>query len=418
MRKAGRFTAALLLIAVGAAVIMDRYLNTSLTALLMEWWPVLFISLGLEYILLNMKYGESDKQLRLDLGGVIFAVLISAVVIGSTHTTASFQNWFGSMSFGQSFGGPFTEGEGKKFQKEIVLIPLAPGLERISLNNQTNGNVTIQSGSNSQVQIETTVYVALDDEQESAKVANESQVKQSMNGQTLKLIAEGKEYGSGFWSTRRPQIDVVITVPAQLQASMDIELTNGRLKAEQLVLKRSFKVNTTNGEIQLNGIEADIELESTNARVTTMKTKGRLKLETTNGSIEVGDHQGDAQLESTNGELKVTGVTGVITAETTNGDITIAEAQRALKVETTNGTIEVASHTVNGDWELKTNHGDMNLTLPASGDYKVKGDTNNGHVQNSLPLQIRKDNIEGTIGNGKNQIKLETRGSLTIKAAS
>jgi DUF4097 and DUF4098 domain-containing protein YvlB len=418
MRKAGRFTAALLLIAVGVAVIMDRYFSTSLTALLIEWWPVLFISLGLEYILLNMKYGESDKQLRLDLGGVIFAVLISAVVIGSTNTVSSFQNWFGSINFGHSFEGPFTGGEGRKFEKETILIPIGAGLDRISLNNDTNGNVTIQSGSNSQVQIETTVYVALDDETEAAGIANESGVKQRMNGQTLKLTAEGKEYGGGFWSTKRPHIDVVITVPAQLQASMDIELTNGRLKADQLALKKSFKVRNTNGEIHLNGIEADIDMESTNAQVTTMKTKGKLKLQTTNGSIEVGDHQGDVQLESTNGGLILAGVTGVITAETTNGNITITGAQRALKAETTNGTIEVTSHTVNGEWDLKTNRGDLNLALPVTGDYRVKGETRNGHIQNSLPLQIRKDSIEGTIGSGKNEIKLETKGSISIRAAN
>jgi DUF4097 and DUF4098 domain-containing protein YvlB len=418
MRKAGRYTAALLLIAVGAAVIMDRFLGMSLTALLIDWWPVLFISLGLEYILLNMKYGESEKQLRLDLGGVIFAVLISAVVIGSTQSGTTFNNWFSSINFGQSFGNPFTSGEGRKFQKETILIPAGSNIDSITLENDTNGNVTIVSGSNSQVQIEATVYVALDDEQEAANVANESKVKSSISGQTLKLTAEGKNYGNGFWSTKRPQMDVVITVPAQLQAKMDIEMTNGRLKADQLVLRNSFKVRNTNGEIQLTGIEADIDMESTNARVTTMKTKGKMKLQTTNGSIEVADHQGDVQLESTNGGFTVAGVTGVIIAETTNGSINITEAQQALTAETTNGTIEVTSHAVNGNWDLKTNHGDLNLALPASGDYRVKGETRNGHIQNSLPLQIRKNSIEGSIGGGKHHINLDTRGSITIRAAN
>jgi hypothetical protein len=416
MRKAGRYTAALLLIAVGAAVIMDRYVGTGLTALLIEWWPVLFISLGLEYILLNMRYGESDKQLRLDLGGVIFAVLISAVVICSTSTAANFQNWFGKIDFGKSFGYALNSSEGRKFQKETVLIPIQSGLDRISIVNESNGNVTILSGTNSQLQIETTVIVALDDEKEAAEVAAQSQIKQSLSGQTLKLTAEGGEYGGGFWSRQRPNMDIVITVPAQLQANIDIELTNGRLKADQLTLKKKFKVRNTNGEIQLNDIEADIDMESTHARVTTNRTKGQLKLQTTNGAIEVAEHQGDAKLESTNGGLKITGVTGAIAAETTNGDIQITEALRELKAQTTNGTIGVTSHTVNGGWELNTSHGGINLALPASGDYRVKGEAKNGQIKTSLPLQIHKDSIEGTIGNGKHQIKLDTKGSIAVDA--
>ncbi|SFL69597.1 DUF4097 and DUF4098 domain-containing protein YvlB [Paenibacillus sp. 1_12] len=418
MRKAGRYTAALLLMAVGSAVIIDKYVGSSLTALLVDWWPILFISLGLEYILLNMRYGESDKQLRLDLRGVVFAVLISAVVIGSTNTSVLFHNWFSNLDFGKSFVSSTMGGEGRKFQKEAVLIPIQPGLDRISISNNSSGSITIQSGSGSQLQIEATVYVALDNEKEAAEVANQTKIKQSFSGQTLKLNTEGGEYGGEFWSRKRPAMDLIITVPAQLQANMDIELTNGRLKADQLALKKQFKVRNTNGEIQLTDIEADIDLESTNARVSTSTTKGRLKLQTTNGSIDVGNHEGDAQLESTNGKLSVTGVTGSIKAETTNGNIKIAEALRALNAETTNGTLEVTSHTVSGEWDLKTSHGTMKLALPSTGDYRVKGEAKSSDVQIALPLQVRKDNIEGMIGSGKNLIKLKTKGSLTIREAN
>lgn len=90
MHKAGRFTAAVLLVLVGGAVIADRRMNTNFTTVLIDWWPLLFIFLGVEYILFNMKYGNSERQLKLDLGGIIFAVMISAVVIVSTQTTDFF----------------------------------------------------------------------------------------------------------------------------------------------------------------------------------------------------------------------------------------------------------------------------------------------------------------------------------------
>jgi DUF4097 and DUF4098 domain-containing protein YvlB len=415
MRKAGRYTAALLLIAVGAAVIADQYAGTHMTGLLIDWWPVLFISLGLEYILFNMKYGESDKQLRLDLGGVICAVLISAVVVGSTNTSTSFHNWLGGFDFGKSFGTNQAYGEGRKFQKETIHIPITSGLDRISMINESNGNVTIKSGSTNQVDIETIVYVSIDDEGQAAEVANQSGVEQKSDGHTLKITAQGREYGGNFWSKNRPLINMVITVPTQLQANMDIDLTNGRITADQLTLKKQFKVRNTNGEILLTAIEADIDMESTNARVVTTNTKGRLKLATTNGTIEVGTHQGDAELESTNGELIIKGVTGSVQAQTTNGNVTVTEAARDLKAHTVNGMINATSHAVNGAWDIETNHGEINLGLPSTGDYRVKGEGKNGRIQSSIPLQIRKDTIDGSVGSGKNKIQLDTKGTISIR---
>ncbi|TDF94185.1 DUF4097 family beta strand repeat-containing protein [Paenibacillus piri] len=415
MRKAGRFTAALLLIAVGAAVITDRYAGTQITGLLIEWWPVLFIALGLEYIFFNSKYGDGGKQLKLDLGGVIFAVLISAVVIGSTQSADSFRNLFGQMKPGGSIGS-IMSGEGHKFEKPKVAIDVPASLDRISVINRSSGNVSVKPGSTDQVQVEMVVYVT-GDETEAASIAEQTALKQEMNGSKLQLIAEGKEYSFGPWMQKRPAIDIVITVPAQIQVDMDFEMSNGKFKAEQLTFKKDLKVRTTNGEIEVSSLTGNLDLESTNAAIKSLKTKGLLQLETTNGSIEVDSHQGDARIKSTNGRLKTADVTGSIQSETTNGGIVIADALKDVRAHTTNGNVDIVSRNVGGNWDVETSHGRITLKLPSTGDYKVKGNGKRDDIVTSLPLRISKDKIEGSVGSGRNEIKLNTNGSIVIEKA-
>lgn len=415
MRKAGRYTAALLLIAVGAAVMTDQYAGTHWTSVLIEWWPVLFITLGLEYIAFNMKYGESDKQLKLDVGGVIFAVLISAVVIGSTQSTETIRSWLGPINFGQHMNSVMS-GEGRKFEKPTVSIPVPAGIDRISVMNQSNGNVTVKSGDTDQLLVDMTVYVPLSDEQAAAAVAEQTKLEHKIDGDKLKLTAGGKEFGEGLpWMTRSAGVDMVITVPSRIKADMDLEMSNGKFTADQLTSSNDLKVRTTNGEIQVSSITGNLDLESTNAAIKAKQTKGKLRLETTNGSIEVENHQGDVLLDSTNGRLRAAGVTGSIEAETTNGGIIVTDAPQNLKAHTTNGPVEVASRNINGDWDVETSHGKVTLKLPSTGDYIINGEGQNGEIHSSLPFQIRKDKIEGKVGSGKHEISIDTKGSLSIE---
>ncbi|WP_028550038.1 DUF4097 family beta strand repeat-containing protein [Paenibacillus sp. UNC451MF] len=415
MRKAGRYTAALLLVLVGAAVIADQYMGSHWTALLIDWWPVLFVALGVEYILFNIKYGDSDKQLKLDISGVIVAVILSAVVIGSTQSASLFRNWSGNLNLGEAMLS-FTQ-EGHKFEQGTTTITLANGVDKVTVRNPS-GNVVLKQGSSDQMQIQSTVYVALDDEQEASEIASESRLEQRVQGNELTIISEGAEYGGSFWHQRKARTDLVISLPQQVKLDMDLETSNGKITADQLVFKQELKLKTTNGEIQVSSVEAaKIDLESTNARITASQTKGNMKLETTNGLLNVKNHQGDAELSSTNGSLELSHVSGSVAAETTNGNIQIIEAPHELKANTTNGSVDVTSLIVNGDWDIETTHGNIKLALPSNGNFTVKGEGQNGSIQSALPLQIGKKSIEGVIGTGKNKIQLETKGNISIQKA-
>ncbi|WP_284644282.1 DUF4097 family beta strand repeat-containing protein [Paenibacillus silviterrae] len=409
MHRAGRYTAALLLIAVGGAVIADKLSGTKLTALLIEWWPLLFISLGLEYLFYNMKYKESEKALKLDLGGVIFAVVISAAVLVATQSESVFKNFTLDNPFG-AFG------EGQRFEKGMTAIPLAAGVDQVRIDN-TNGTVTMQSGNVDQVQVELIVYVNLNDEVEAARVAEESRIEHTSSGNKLTLTAAGKEYSGSFVGRQKPRMDMVVTLPEKQKVDVDLQLTNGKIIAGRLPIKQQFTAQSTNGELLVTDLEGNLSLKTTNGSIMTKNTAGASSvLQSTNGKVEVQGHKGDAKVKTTNGRVVVKDVTGSIEASTNNGSVEVDGAPKALKAKSTNGSVEISSRTVGGDWDVETSHGKVELELPSKGDYQLKGEGGGGNVKSELPLSVHEKTVSGSIGSGQYKIRVETNGSIAIKS--
>ncbi len=415
MHKAGRYTAAILLVCVGSAVIADKMTGTHLTAMLADWWPLLFVLLGIEYILYNIKFGKSDRQLKLDIGGIIFAVIIAAIAIISTQSgelLKKFNGWTVN-------GAIDMMADGKKFDKGITVIELPAPVDNVKLDNE-NGSVVLKSGPVDQLQVDVKVYVKGVNEDEAQALADESKLEHGVSGNTLNIRAMSKEYSGvgALFGNRKPRMDLVVTLPEQHKINLDLQMRNGKIDASGLPIKQRFTGRTTNGEIRLADLQGELDVETTNGKVQTHRTAGPLTLKSTNGQMEVTDHQGDATLKSTNGKLRIDNVTGALEAETNNGAVTAHGAFKGLKIESTNGAIEVSSTIVDGDWDIKTSNGKLEIKLPQKGDYRIEGEGNDGGIKTDLPLSIQEDSVKGTVGDGKHTIKLYTNDRLVIQGSN
>ncbi|CAG7652280.1 hypothetical protein PAESOLCIP111_06496 [Paenibacillus solanacearum] len=413
MHKAGRYTAALLLVAVGAFVIIDKATGSGLTAALIDWWPLLFICLGVEYLLFNMKYGSTGSQLKLDIPGIIFAVVISAVVIVSTQSVDMFKKMNGIFDWGDVVS---SFGEGHKFDKGVTEIPISPAIGNVKINDR-DGSVTVKPGNVDKVQVALTMYVKVKDEKEARSIADESKIDYRQSGDTIEIEANGKQYGSWIGG-QYPRMDLVVTVPAQQKINLELQTKNGKIEAAQLPIRQRLKAETTNGAIQISELSGELRFETTNGTITSNKTEGPMTLKTTNGRVAVTGHRGDAMLESTNGTLDVQEITGNVNAHTTNGSVKVNGNVVKLKAETTNGTVEASSPTVSGDWDVRTSNGKIELRLPTQGDYRVSGKGREDGVSSSLPLTVSKKTVEGTIGSGKYAVRFETNGTVSIQPSN
>ncbi|WP_409342464.1 DUF4097 family beta strand repeat-containing protein [Paenibacillus sp. MBLB4367] len=378
MLKVGRYTAAALMVLVGVLLLIDQTTGSSLLGKVVGWWPAVLIALGVEYMLFSFIYHKGERQLKLDLGGVLIAVIISAIVIGTTQVGKFSFDWFNVISNG-----------GQKFEKGVTSIPIASGTEQIELDN-ANGPIVIKTGAVDKIQVETTVWVDLSDTAEAERIADNSKIE-FKEGSKLSIEAKGESYSGKLGVRRTPKMELVVTVPETGKYDYDVETRNGRLEASRLTALSKLKLQTTNGTLTLTDI-----VGSTEAR-------------TTNGSVNAANIKGDTQLVSTNGSMDISRIEGKLKAETTNAKIQLDEASDQVTAVTTNGKIEAKSGTMGGNWELRTTNSKVEVKVPSSGSFTVDGATTNSSIDSDLPLTKDKNSIEGKIGSG--QFKLLIRSS-------
>ena len=137
----------------------------------------------------------------------------------------------------------------------------------------------------------------------------------------------------------------------------------------------------------------------------TVPENSELDIRTTNGAIEIRNISDNISARTTNGSVKLENVSGNIQAKSTNGAV-----KASLQTFQTNGEIEM--HTTNGRIELE---------LPETVSSELSARTTNGKISTDFPVTVQgglsSRKIEGTIGAGDGKIDLRTtNGSITIRS--
>lgn len=413
MLKVGRYTAALLLVTVGVLLLLDQTTGSEHLVLLLDWWPVLLIMLGAEYLLFNFIYRKGDRQLKLDMGGLIVSVLISAAVLGTTQADRIPAKWIQNLDFNiDTLNLSFSSESGHSFEKEIVKIPVASGTDKVIIDNP-NGSVDVQAGPVEGIEIKTTVWVDKVDETEARSIAEQSAIDFT-SGSTLRVSAKGREYTGGFPNKRKPRMNMTVTVPADLKADYDLQLRNGRVGVNQLPVKQELKAHTTNGAVSIAGITGNVTAGTTNGTVEVARVTGKVDIDTTNGAVTAKEIGGRLSVDTTNGAVTVEQAGDEVEVDTTNGKITIREAAAGIKADATNGAISVITHRVGGHYELDNMASSIELRIPSDADVELKGSTSYGSISTNLPFSVEGKKISGKLGTGKYHIKLDTNSKIEV----
>ena len=206
---------------------------------------------------------------------------------------------------------------------------------------------------------------------------------------------------------------------------------NGRVMAE-----------TAGGSITIGDVNGDAQAETAGGSITIGQVNGSAELETAGGSIRAGFVTGTISAETAGGSIRLDGAEmgviastaggsitvqrsgGPINAETAGGSITLGPARGAIQASTSGGSVaaELVSLAagVNGQVEMETAGGDLELKLPADhqasidasievsrrsrGDYRIYTD---------FPLVISGEDgrevvATGHINGGGDRIRLRT----------
>lgn len=401
MFKAGRFTAAAMLVVTGTLLLLDQLSDIHLFSAVAGWWPLILIALGLEYLILNFVNYNNRREIKLDFGGLLFAVIVSAIVVGASQTGSFSFDWLKNWQF--SFPGE----TGTKFVEMPTDIPVADGTQKVMIVNPY-GDAAIQSGDVEQIHVQPTVWVNTTDQEQARKIADNAKVVYS-EGSTLQVETQGQEYGGGLFGPRKPRINLEITLPQNKKVDVEIRLTNGNVDASKLSVRERFDVQSSNGSLRFADIVGQVHARTTNGSIHAESIAGHAQLQTTNGPITAQNIQGNLILETTNGSLQAGTVSGQLSARSTNSSIAIDEVRGGVQAETTNGSVKGKTHTVGGDWNIRTSNGKITLQIPENGDYRVQGQTTNGSIDTDLPFNAGKQFVEGSVGKGTYLISLSTK---------
>jgi len=212
--------------------------------------------------------------------------------------------------------------------------------------NSENGKIEVNAGSDDEVRV-----VAI------LRGVNRIDYEVSQDGNTITVDAE---ITSGWFYSA--EVDITITAPA----NSDVEL------------------ETSNGAIELHGIE------------------GTGILKTSNGMIVMQNVKGDFDGRTSNGRLDLQGVTGEIDAETGNGNIAFS-----------------GDLTAGGNNRLVTSNGDVDVELLGTPSVSLDASTSNGDVTSELEITATTtsdEHLVGTIGDGEADLYIKTsNGDVTIR---
>lgn len=124
---------------------------------------------------------------------------------------------------------------------------------------------------------------------------------------------------------------------------------------------------------------------------------------------------------TTNGGVHCVNLESVVEAVTTNGNVEVSTSEWA-SARTTNGGVHVAMGNAKWSGELKlvSTNGSVDVTLPASAEFKVDAATTNGAIRSDFPITVQgtfgAKTLTGTVGGGGRELKVATtNGTIELK---
>ncbi|MBV8841732.1 MAG: DUF4097 family beta strand repeat protein [Bryobacterales bacterium] len=135
------------------------------------------------------------------------------------------------------------------------------------------------------------------------------------------------------------------------------------------------------------------------------------RIVSSNGRIQIDGVEGTARLRTSNGAIRALGAKGALEAETSNGAVEATDISGPATVHTSNGRIELTFDTV-AEVRAGTSNGAITLRLPAGAGAAVRARTSNGAIQSDFDVTahgvISKHRLEGTLGAGGPLLDLST----------
>jgi DUF4097 and DUF4098 domain-containing protein YvlB len=188
----------------------------------------------------------------------------------------------------------------------------------------------------------------------------------------------------------------------------------------------SVTARTAGGSVEVERVDGAVEARTSGGDVTVRGVARQVRAETSGGDIALRDLGGPVSAETSGGDIEGDNLRGAVEARTSAGDVELQNVAAPITARTSVGDVEIeitaTSFSTDPAVQLRTSHGDIELTLPpglpASIRAKVEGyggRSGDEEIRSDVPLTREGGDGEplratGTMNGGGPAIELETSG--------
>lgn len=188
----------------------------------------------------------------------------------------------------------------------------------------------------------------------------------------------------------------------------------------------SVTAKTAGGSVQVERVDGTVEARTSGGDVTVRGVAQEVRAKTSGGDIELRDLGGPVTAETSGGDIEGDNLRGAVDARTSAGDVELENVAAPITARTSVGDVEIeitaTSFATDPAIQLRTSHGDIELTLPpdlqASIRAKVEGYGGMGgdeEIRSDMPLSRKGGDgaplrATGDMNGGGPAIELETSG--------
>jgi hypothetical protein len=211
-----------------------------------------------------------------------------------------------------------------------------------------------------------------------------------------------------------------VDVAAPNGVAVNVETTNGEIDAEGIRAPAEFV--TLNGDIRAQDLSDGLVVRTTNGSVDLTNIAGELNVTSTNGDVQLEDGQvTDATVELTNGDAELYGVSEELRLENVNGDLTVGDGRVSrMEIVNTNGDISYSGQlSGSGPSSIVNVSGDVSLELEQGSNFTLNASTTSGDISEDVDLREKReatDSLSGATGPGAATLEVKTtNGDISIE---
>jgi hypothetical protein len=438
----------LVLITVGSLLLLHNYRGLELQEVLLRWWPLALIFLGLIKLYDRTVASRSSDPGSARITGGEIMLVIGMIVLLSCVVAID----IGRRTIGSKLP---IEISGDAYPFDLDVAPkTVPENARITVRGG-RGDISVRASDVPEIRVSGKKNVHAWSEDDASRRAAPVSVEIVQNGDGYEIHPTGTNAGDS-----RMSIDMDIQVPKK--SAVTVRNEKGSINVSDMATDVS--ITSASGDVEVRDTAGDVNIDMHKGDVKVSDTKGDIKISGKGTEVDVTSASGSftldgeffgpiraekvakglrfisqrtdltltsltGHMEASSGNLEIVDAPGDIALRTNRYSVTIENATGKVKVDNRDGNVELRfSSSPKADIDVSNTNARIELTLPESASFNILADCHSCDIDSEFSADTLKKtapssgdaHLEGKYGNARGpKITLKTSyDAISIKKTS